>query len=288
MTQIQSLKSSLNINKIYNEDCLETMKRMEDDSIDLVVTSPPYADRRKTTYGGIHPDKYVEWFLNISEEIKRVLKPTGSFVVNIKENVVDGERHTYVLELIIAMRKQGWLWTEEYMWHKKNSFPGYWPNRFRDGWERLLHFNKDKKFNMYQDQVKVPVAEGTKKRVQNLSEKDKIRVESSTGSGFGKNISNLVNKEMVLPDNVLHLAPETSNKSHSAAYPEKLPEFFINLFTKPNDLVYDPFMGSGTTAKVAIDLNRNFVGSELSEEYYEVSQKRINQNENSKKFFEWK
>jgi site-specific DNA-methyltransferase (adenine-specific)/site-specific DNA-methyltransferase (cytosine-N4-specific) len=260
---------------------------MEDDSIDLVVTSPPYADRRKTTYGGIHPDKYVEWFLNISEEIKRVLKPTGSFVVNIKENVVDGERHTYVLELIIAMRKQGWLWTEEYMWHKKNSFPGYWPNRFRDGWERLLHFTKEKKFNMYQDQVKVPVAEGTKKRVQNLSEKDKIRVESSTGSGFGKNISNLVNKEMVLPDNVLHLATETSSKSHSAAYPEKLPEFFINLFTQPKDLVYDPFMGSGTTAKVAIDLNRNFVGSELSEEYYEVSQKRINQNENSKKFFEW-
>jgi site-specific DNA-methyltransferase (adenine-specific)/site-specific DNA-methyltransferase (cytosine-N4-specific) len=260
---------------------------MEDDSIDLVVTSPPYADRRKTTYGGIHPDKYVEWFLNISEEIKRVLKPTGSFVVNIKENVVDGERHTYVLELIIAMRKQGWLWTEEYMWHKKNSYPGYWPNRFRDGWERLLHFTKEKKFNMYQDQVKVPVSEGTKKRVQNLSEKDKTRVESSTGSGFGKNISNLVNKEMVLPDNVLHLATETSSKSHSAAYPEKLPEFFINLFTQPKDLVYDPFMGSGTTAKVAIDLNRNFVGSELSEEYYEVSQKRINQNENSKKFFEW-
>lgn len=278
----------MNINKIYNEDCLETMKRMEDDSIDLVVTSPPYADRRKTTYGGIHPDKYVEWFLNISEEIKRVLKPTGSFVLNIKENVVDGERHTYVLELIIAMRKQGWLWTEEYMWHKKNSYPGYWPNRFRDGWERLLHFTKEKKFNMYQDQVKVPVSEGTKKRAQNLSEKDKTRVESSTGSGFGKNISNLVNKEMVLPDNVLHLATETSSKSHSAAYPEKLPEFFINLFTKPNDLVYDPFMGSGTTAKVAIDLNRNFVGSELSEEYYEVSQKRINQNENSKKFFEWK
>jgi site-specific DNA-methyltransferase (adenine-specific)/site-specific DNA-methyltransferase (cytosine-N4-specific) len=287
MTQIQSLKSSLNINKIYNEDCLETMKRMEDDSIDLVVTSPPYADRRKTTYGGIHPDKYVEWFLTISEEIKRVIKPSGSFVVNIKENVVDGERHTYVLELIIAMRKQGWLWTEEYMWHKKNSYPGYWPNRFRDGWERLLHFTKEKKFNMYQDQVKVPVSEGTKKRAQNLSEKDKTRVESSTGSGFGKNISNLVNKEMVLPDNVLHLATETSSKSHSAAYPEKLPEFFIKLFTKPNDLVYDPFMGSGTTAKVAIDLNRNFVGSELSEEYYEVCQKRINQNENSKKFFEW-
>ena len=97
----------MEINTIYNEDCLETMKRMEDNSIDLVVTSPPYADRRKTTYGGIHPDNYVEWFLTISDELKRVLKPSGSFILNIKENVVDGERHTYVLELIIAMRKQG-------------------------------------------------------------------------------------------------------------------------------------------------------------------------------------
>ena len=261
---------------------------MEDDSIDLVVTSPPYADRRKSTYGGIHPDNYVDWFLTISDELKRVLKPTGSFVLNIKENVVDGERHTYVLELIIAMRKQGWLWTEEYMWHKKNSFPGYWPNRLRDGWERLLHFTKEKKFNMYQDQVKVPIGDWAKTRLENPTEYDKERQESSVGSGFGVKRANWVDKDLVLPNNVLHLAAEAANKSHSAAYPEKLPEFFINLFTQPKDVVYDPFMGSGTTAKVSIELNRNFVGSEISEEYCEVANKRINQNENTRKFFEWK
>ena len=278
----------MEINKIYNEDCLETMKRMEDNSIDLIVTSPPYADRRKTTYGGIHPDNYVEWWLEISKEVQRVLKSTGSFVVNIKENVVDGERHTYVLELIIEMRKQGWLWTEEYMWHKKNSFPGYWPNRLRDGWERLLHFTKEKKFNMYQDQVKVPIGDWAKTRLENPTEYDKERQESSVGSGFGVKRANWVDKDLVLPNNVLHLAAEAGNKSHSAAYPEKLPEFFIKLFTQPNDLVYDPFMGSGTTAKVAIDLNRNFVGSEISNEYYEVANKRINQDENTKTFFQWK
>ena len=278
----------MEINKIYNESCLETMKRMEDNSIDLIVTSPPYADRRKTTYGGIHPDKYVDWWLEISKEVQRVLKPTGSFVLNIKENVVDGERHTYVLELIIAMRKQGWLWTEEYMWHKKNSFPGYWPNRLRDGWERLLHFTKEKKFNMYQDQVKVPIGDWAKTRLENPTEYDKERQESSVGSGFGVKRANWVDKDLVLPNNVLHLAAEAANKSHSAAYPEKLPEFFINLFTQPKDIVYDPFMGSGTTAKVSIELNRNFVGSEISEEYCEVANKRINQNENTRKFFEWK
>ena len=268
----------MDINKIYNESCLDTMKKMEENSIDLIISSPPYADRRKTTYGGIHPDRYVEWWLEISKELQRVLKPTGSFILNIKENVVDGERHTYVLELIIAMRKQGWFWTEEYMWHKKNSFPGYWPNRLRDGWERLLHFTKEKKFNMYQDQVRVPIGDWAKTRLENPTEYDKKRNTSSVGSGFGVKRANWVDKDLVLPNNVLHLASEVGNKSHSAAYPEKLPEFFIKLFTKPNDLVYDPFMGSGTTAKVSVDLNRNFVGSEISEEYYEVANKRINEN----------
>jgi site-specific DNA-methyltransferase (adenine-specific) len=275
----------MELNKIYNESCLETMKKMEENSIDLIITSPPYADRRKTTYGGIHPDNYVEWWLEISKELQRVLNPTGSFILNIKENVVDGERHTYVLELIIAMRKQGWLWTEEYMWHKKNSFPGYWPNRLRDGWERLLHFTKEKKFNMYQDQVRVPIGDWAKTRLENPTEYDKERQESSVGSGFGVKRANWVNKDLVLPNNVLHLAAEAGNKSHSAAYPEKLPEFFIKLFTNPNDLVYDPFMGSGTTAKVSLHLNRNFVGSEISEEYYEVANKRINQNNNTNQYW---
>jgi site-specific DNA-methyltransferase (adenine-specific)/site-specific DNA-methyltransferase (cytosine-N4-specific) len=278
----------IELNKIYNEDCLVTLSKMENNSVDLIVTSPPYADRRKSTYGGIHPDNYVKWFLTISNEIKRVLKPSGSFILNIKENVVDGERHTYVLELIIEMRKQGWLWTEEYMWHKKNSFPGFWPNRLRDGWERLLHFTKEKKFNMYQDQVKVPIGDWSKTRLKNLSDTDKTRDESKVGSGFGKKIQNWVDKDLVLPNNVLHLAAETSNKSHSAAYPEKLPEFFIKLFTQTNDVVYDPFTGSGTTAKVALDLNRNFIGSEISEDYYGVAKKRLDQNENVNKFFESK
>ena len=122
-------------------DCKEILKELPKNTIDLIVTSPPYADQRKSTYGGIPPKKYVEWFLPISKELLRVLKPTGSFILNIKERVVSGERSTYVMELILEMRKQGWLWTEEYIWHKKNCYPGKWPNRFRDAWERLLHFN---------------------------------------------------------------------------------------------------------------------------------------------------
>ena len=102
-----------NINNIINSiilgDCKEVLKNFPDDSVDLIVTSPPYADSRKNTYGGIHPDKFVDWFLPKSEQFLRVLKPTGTFILNIKEKAVNGERHTYVIELILGMRKQGWL-----------------------------------------------------------------------------------------------------------------------------------------------------------------------------------
>jgi len=95
--------------KIIHGDCRKKLKEIESDSIDLIITSPPYADQRRTTYGGVHPNKYVDWFLPISYELLRVLKPTGTFILNIKEKVMNGERHTYVIELILEMRKQGWL-----------------------------------------------------------------------------------------------------------------------------------------------------------------------------------
>ncbi len=262
------------VTRLIHGDSQEELKKLASDSIDLIVTSPPYADQRKNTYGGIHPDRYVEWFLPITAELLRVLKPTGTFILNIKERVVNGERHTYVLELVLEMRKQGWLWTEEFIWHKKNSYPGKWPNRFRDAWERLLQFNKNKKFNMYQEEVMVPIGDWAKTRLNNLSETDKIRDESKVGSGFGKNISNWLDRKMAYPTNVLHMATECGNKNHSAAFPAALPEWFIKLFTRPGDWVLDPFLGSGTTSQVAQKLGRNSIGIELKDEYYQYVKKR--------------
>ena len=255
---------------LYLGDCSEVLKSLPDNHVDLIFTSPPYADQRKKTYGGIHPDEYVNWFLPITQELLRVLKPSGTFILNIKEKVVNGERSTYVMELILEMRKQGWLWTEEFIWHKKNCYPGKWPNRFRDAWERLLQFNKNKKFNMYQEEVMVPVGDWAKSRLKKLSNTDKARDESKVGSGFGKNISNWVGRDMGYPTNVLHLATECNNKNHSAAFPEGLPEWFINLFTKPGDIVLDPFMGSGTTNSVAQRMMRNSIGIEIQEEYHKM------------------
>ena len=264
---------------IFLGDCKEILESIDNDSVDLIITSPPYADQRKATYGGISPDMYVEWFLPISKELLRVLKPTGTFILNIKEKVVDGERSTYVMELILEMRKQGWLWTEEFIWHKKNCYPGKWPNRFRDAWERLLQFNKSKMFNMYQEKVMVPMGDWAKTRLKNLSKTDKIRDNSRVGSGFGKNISNWTTRDMAYPTNVLHMSTECGNKGHSATFPIELPSWFIKLFTKEFDTVLDPFMGSGTTLFAAEKLRRNSVGIDILGEYCQMVKDEIKEKE---------
>lgn len=263
--------STLITNVIHRGDCREILPTLPDECVDLIITSPPYADRRKHTYGGVAPEEYVEWFLPITSELKRVLKPEGSFVLNIKERVIDGERGTYVMELVIEMRKQGWLWVEEYCWHKKNSYPGKWPNRFRDAWEHCFHFTKQKHFKMYQEAVMVPMGEWAEKRLKKLTKNDIVRDESRSQSGFGKRVANWIGREKVYPTNVLHLATEVSNKNHSAVFPIELPMWFIKLFTQEGDIVLDPFMGSGTTARAAEKLNRSYIGIEIKEEYVKLA-----------------
>ncbi len=266
------------INQILYGDCLDILNEVPDQCIDLIVTSPPYADQRQKIYGGINPDKYVDWFLPRSDEFFRVLKPTGSFILNIKERVVNGERHTYVMELVLSMKKRGWLWTEEYMWFKKNSSPGKWPNRFRDNWEHLFHFTKSKKFKMFQESVMVPVGKWSESRLKYLSETDKIRDNSRVGSGFGKNVSNWVGRDLVYPNNVLHMATECYNRGHAATFPVALPEWFIKLFTEKGDLVLDPFNGSGTTCVAAKIHNRKWLGIDTSQEYVDLALKRLSKN----------
>jgi site-specific DNA-methyltransferase (adenine-specific)/site-specific DNA-methyltransferase (cytosine-N4-specific) len=266
---------------VHPGDCKTALALLPENSVDLIVTSPPYADQRKDTYGGIRPEEYVDWFLPISEQLLRVLKPTGTFILNIKEKVVAGERSTYVMELILAMRKQGWLWTEEFIWHKKNCYPGKWPNRFRDAWERLLQFNKSRKFHMHQEAVMTPMGDWANTRLRNLSETDRIRDNSKVGNGFGKNISNWLTRDKAYPTNVLHLATECGNKRHSAAFPEALPEWFIRLFTKENDTVLDPFMGSGTTLFVAQRMRRHSIGIDIVPEYCEMARYRLRPVERS-------
>lgn len=256
-------------------DSREVLKSIPDSSIDLIITSPPYSDQRKGTYGGIKADDYVDWFMPIAIELLRVLKPSGTFILNIKEKVVNGERSVYVLNLILEMRKIGWLWTEEFIWNKKNSYPGKWPNRFRDSWERLLQFNKSRKFYMDQEAVKVPVGDWAQSRLKKLSNTDMIRDNAKNNSGFGKNVSNWIGRDYVYPSNVLTMATECYNRNHSAAYPQELPLWFIKLFTHEKGMVLDPFMGSGTTIYAAERLGRSCIGIDLIPEYVEMTKKKL-------------
>lgn len=266
---------NVEVDTLFLGDSIELLRRLPNDSVDFVLTSPPYADNRKSTYQGVPMDRYVEWFTPYTGEILRSLKSDGSFILNIKERAENGERHTYVIELILEMKRQGWYWIEEYIWHKKNCYPGKWPNRFRDAWERCLHFSKDRKFRMFQEEVMVPVGNWADSRLRHLSETDQARDESRVGSGFGKNVSNWLDREFVYPTNVLHMATESSNRGHSASFPIGLPTWFIKLFTSPGDLVLDPFIGSGTTAVAAIRLGRHYLGAESNCEYFQLAENSI-------------
>jgi len=284
---------SRELNKIYVGDCkilLSDKKLFPNKSIDLIITSPPYAEKRKKSYGGTHPDKYVQWFLPISKELFRVLKDDGSFILNIKEHPKNGERETYVLELILEMKKQGWFWIEEYCWYKKNSFPGKWPNRFRDSWERCLHFTKKKDFKMYQDAVKVPIGSWAEKRFKSMREKDFVRYISKNNSHLARNVSNWLNRRKVFPHNVVVFEEEhrlylsnvfesavesSSSTNHSAVFPIELPSWFMRLFSKEGDTILDPFMGSGSTAVAALLHKRNYLGTEVMPGYVKEANKNI-------------
>jgi site-specific DNA-methyltransferase (adenine-specific) len=286
------IKNILHTDVLYNGDSaklLSDRQKFPDKSINLIITSPPYADKRKKSYEGVHSSKYVEWFIPITQELKRILKDNGSFILNIKEHPSNGERETYVLELILEMKKQGWFWIEEYCWYKKNSFPGKWPNRFRDSWERCLHFTKSKEFKMYQDSVKVPIGEWAQKRFKSMSENDFLRHVSKNNSHLTRNVSNWLNKKKVFPHNVLvfeeehrlyssnivEMAVDSTTKNHSAIFPIELPSWFIKLFTKENHVVLDPFIGSGTTAVAASLHGRKYIGIELKKEYFDEAKKNI-------------
>ena len=262
--------------QVHTGDCLTVIPaEIASDTVDLIFTSPPYADQRKKNYGGIHPDSYVEWFLPRAAVMREALKPGGSFVLNIKEKAIHGERHPYVMELVLALRKQGWRLVDEYIWHKKNCYPGKWPNRFRDAWERLLHFTLSRDFKMRQEAVMVPMGSWKETRLRQLSDNDQTRFASQHDNGFGKRIANWVDRDRAYPSNVLHMATECGYQGHPATFPVALPHWFIRLFTDEDDCVLDPFAGSGTTLAAAKQLNRRSIGIDIIEEYCELMRGRL-------------
>ena len=245
------------------------------DQVDLIVTSPPYADARRKHYDSVHPDKFVEWFLTFHEPFFKALKPEGSLVINIKDKVIDGVRHRYVWRMMDALCDQGWLAIEDYIWHKTNPMPGAWPSRLSDGWEYCFHLAKSKRPYFNADAVRKPIGDWVESRLRKLGGNDLSRHNSVNESGFGRDISKWVGKQTVLPSNVISRALVGKNKNHPAVFPVDLPLFFIKLLSPENGLVVDPFGGSGSTGIAALSVGRDCVLIDNNPQYCQAAIKRL-------------
>lgn len=270
---------------VIQGDCFNLIKDLEDNSVDLVVTSPPYSDI--VSYGKEvsikKPDEYVDWILPLFNEIYRVLKPSGSFILNINDNCKNGLRNTYIYDLISRNNKETKLKLyDTYIWHKMNGIPNGSKKRFRNTTEFIFHFVKNQKdLKFYMDRVLEEPAEATRIRAKHSRT---IKGHGETTGGVRQNKKSLdYNPIFIRPDNVFRFktagAARDNHIKHPAPFNKELPEYFINFLTDEGDMVLDPFAGISTTGLTCKELNRDFIGFELNPNYVEFSIQRLNGDE---------
>ena len=263
----------MDINQIYRGDSLDLLKQLPDNSVDLVITSPPYADLKVYIDNpGILADNYVEWFLPICNEICRVIKPTGSFILNINDKVEGGFRHPYVFDLISEIHKRTELkMFERLFWNKMKGLPNR--SRFGDRVEYLFWFAKEKGFKFNIDEMRTEYSEKSIQRMKKPLKKRFARTEND--SDEYKDWA--PNPLGALPTTLVNISSESKKiaDNHVAVFPVDLIEYFIKGATDKGDLVLDIFMGTGTTAVAAKKLGRNWMGFELQQDYIDVANIRV-------------
>jgi len=246
----------------------DVSKVLDGKMINLVVTSPPYASQREydkeSSFKPIHVDEYVDWYEDIATNIYANLENDGSYFCNIKPNAEGIKRELYVFDLVLAhARKWQWNYADEFCWERA-GIPQQVARRFKNQFEPIYHFTKGEwKFNP--DAVKheskaVPKAKGKGAGNTNAAQRQG-HVSAVDG--------NAVSAGMAYPGNRLPTF-QSEALGHPAAYPVGLPEFFIKAYTDPDDVVFDPFMGSGSTLMAAEKNGRNAYGLELSPLYVDL------------------
>ena len=253
----------MEINKIYNENCLDTMAKMPDNFVDLVVTSPPYDNLRD--YNGYSFD-----FENVANEIGRVLKYGGTMVWIVGDATIKGsETGTSFIQALHFKNIVGLNLNDTMIWNK-NGFTAVGALKYRYGqvFEYMFVFSKGvaKTFNPINDR---PNKQAGRKQIGSIRQKD--------GTTKPKSTNGTITPDFGIRFNVWDVTPENSNtnRCHPAMFPEQLANDHIISWSNEGDLVYDPFMGSGTTAKMALLNNRNYIGSEISKEYCEIAEQRL-------------
>jgi len=263
------------VNKIYNEDCLETMKRLSDNSIDLVVTSPPY-DNLRTYKGkvGKNDDKFNGYsfpFEDIAKEIYRVVKDGGVVVWVVGDAVINGGESGTSFRQALFFKEIGFLIYDTMIYQKTGTpFPS--KTRYNQCFEYMFIFSKGKP-NTFNPIMKENKTAGAVRHSRKFRQKNGDMVHGFNGKPINK--MGIENNIWVIKNGMYKSSKDKIAFQHPAIFPEELASKHIISWSKEGDLVYDPFMGSGTTAKMAELNKRNYLGSELNKEYYEIAKSRL-------------
>jgi site-specific DNA-methyltransferase (adenine-specific) len=262
------------INNIYNEDCLETMKRIPDNYIDMVLTSPPYDKMRQ--YGGnksyrekLKDTGYSFDFEEIANELNRILKPGGVIMWNIQDQIINGSKTGNSMRQALYFMDIGLRLHEHLIWQKTGTpFPSQ--HRYRNVWENMFIFSKGKP-NTFNPILKKNKTGGR------IWDNRKQRNQEGILEPTNKVIQV---KEFGIDDNVWLIANGYKNakefkgiESHPAIFPDEIAIRHIMSWTNEGDIVYDPILGSATTTKIAKNLNRNWIGSEIHKAYFDICKK---------------
>lgn len=264
---------------IHHGDCVEVMRTLAPESIDAVITSPPYAMQRKATYGGVPEADYPEWTVAWMREARRVLKPDGSVVINIRPHIKNGQISDYTLRTRLALREDGWAECEELIWHKSSAPPAGRVDRPRRTWESLHWFAKTG--SPFAD----PKAAGTPRtlhteRYAEAAEKHQAATERGWGHAIGGGGKfgpvNRVTDVVAISQSFGRWERGTSFV-HPAAFPSQLAEWVAALICRPGGTILDPFNGSGSTGVAAVRGGYSYVGIDGVKEYVAMSRLRLEQ-----------
>jgi len=260
----------IEFNKIHQVDCRDFMAHsLKPASIDLVLTSPPYADMRD--YVKISADNYVDWFLPIATGIYNILKPEGIFVLNIRNNVVKGKRHTYVYKLVDKLVEEvGFDLIDDIIWDKRKALPNTKGKRPMDCWEFAFVFGKGVNVTWNPDTVRTAYEEKSLRRFESPIKRRWSTVRTEEGEKLVK-----PHPLGCFPKNIIKIGSENVNQGHPATFPVAFASWFVKAYSNPGDVVYDPFAGSGSTAVAAKKNGRRWILTEIHADYIERAKERI-------------
>ncbi len=274
----------------YCADSLEFMRGVPAETIDLVLTSPPYALHFKKEYGNASQEEYVDWFLPFAEQVKRILKPAGSFVLNIGGSWTPGApvRSLYHFRLLLALcDRLGFNLCQEFFWYNpaKLPAPAEWVNvrrvRVKDSveyvfWLAVTPFpaaDNSRVLQPYSKDMARLIARGVRETVRPSGHNITRKFSLDKGGSIPPNLLEFGNNES--NSRLIRMSRLKKQKVHPARFPAELPRFFMKLLTTPGQLVLDPFAGSNTTGAVAEELGRRWIAIEKNHTYAVDSELRF-------------